>query len=85
MIAVPTVFTPTPRPTETPLPTSLPTATSQPPRLPLGISGIGDAAVKGGSIALIAFAGVGLLFVMKAAIAWLIGKISGQGRQDAGV
>lgn len=85
MIAVPTVSTPTAQPSETPLPTALPIATSQPPELPLGISSIGDAAVKGGGITLAVFAGVGLFFVLKGVIGWLIAWATGRGRDDAGV
>ena len=85
LIAVPTVFTPTARPTETPLPTALPSATPLPPKLPLGITGIGDAALKGGGIVLVASAGIGLLFGLKEALAALIRRMAGRGREDAGV
>jgi hypothetical protein len=85
LIAVPTVVTPTPRPSETALPTALPSATSEPPELPLGISSIGDAAVKGGGIALALFAGVALVFALKETLAALVRKITGRGREDAGV
>jgi hypothetical protein len=51
----------------------------------LGISSIGDAAVKGGGIALALFAGVALVFALKEALVALVRKITGRGREDAGV
>jgi hypothetical protein len=73
------------QPTETALPTALPSASSEPPELPLGISSIGDAAVKGGGITLALFAGIALIFVFKEILAALVRKITGRGREDAGV
>lgn len=72
LIGVPTMASPTPRPTATPLPTETPSATPEPPNLPLGISSISDAAIRGAGITLAAFVGVGLIFAFKGTLVSVI-------------
>jgi hypothetical protein len=82
VVAVPTVASPTPLPTETPLPTDTPEPTSVPVELPLGITSIGSAAVKGAEVVAALFSGVGLLFVLKAALTWLVHRLSGRDHDE---
>jgi hypothetical protein len=68
-IAVPTVSSPTPRPSSTPLPTGLPTVTSEPLDLPW--QNVGDAACWGVGATAALFVGLGLFFAIKAGLASL--------------
>jgi len=82
VIAVPTLASPTPRPSDTPLSTAPPTATLEPMDLPF--QSVNDAACWGTVATLAAFAGVGLLFAFKGALAafgrWLVRR----GRESLG-
>lgn len=84
VVAVPTVASPTPLPTDTPLPTGTPEPTPEPVKLPFGITGIGDAAVKGAEIVAAVFAGIGLLFVLRAALTALFRRLTGRDRDELG-
>jgi hypothetical protein len=70
IIGVPTVASPTPRPTATPLPTVPPTAT--PEQMALPFQGVSDAACWGAGATLAAFVGIGLFFALKGGLvaAW---------------
>ncbi len=80
VIGVPTVPSPTPKPTDTPQPTAPPTATPEPP-LKLPFQGIGDAACWGTGVTLAAFAAIGLLFALKGGLASLLNRLR-QGIRD---
>ncbi len=85
VIGVPTVASPTPRPTATPLPTLPPTATPEPLDLPF--QSISDAACKGAGFTLAVFLAVGLFFALKGGIAsfahWLTRRARvGTGRYE---
>ena len=84
VVAVPMVASPTPLPTETPLPTGTPEPTTEPVKLPLGITSVGDAAIKGAEIVALVFAGIGVLFVLKASLTGLIRRLTGRDREDIG-
>jgi hypothetical protein len=85
VIGVPTVSSPTPKPSDTPLPTVQPTATEQPVKLPLGISGVGDAVFWAGGGTLALFAGVGLLFALKGWLVSLARWLARRGQESRGV
>jgi hypothetical protein len=85
VIGVPTVSSPTPRPSATPLPTVPPTATPEPLDLPF--QSISDAACKGAGITLALFLGIGVFFALKGGIAsfarWLTRRARvGTGRYE---
>jgi hypothetical protein len=83
VIAVPTVASPTPRPTDTPLPTALPKDTPEPVDLPF--QGISDAACWGAGATLLVFVGIGLVFALKAGLASLLRWLARRGREGLGV
>lgn len=83
VIAVPTVLSPTPRPTETPLPTSEPTATSEPMNLPF--QNVSDAACWGAVGTAAAFAGIGLLFAARNGIVAFFRWLARRGRESMGM
>ena len=82
VIGVPTVSSPTPRPTSTPLPTAPPTDTPEPLDLPF--QSVGDAACWGAGATLAVFGGIGLLFALKGALAALARLISERRRETGG-
>ena len=77
VIGVPTVSSPTPRPSGTPLPTAPPIATPEPLDLPF--QSVSDAACKGALITLALFLGIGLFFALKGGLAsfarWLVQRL----------
>jgi hypothetical protein len=83
MIAVPTVASPTPRPTSTLLPTALPTDTPEPPDLPF--QSVSSAACwgTGGTMAL--FLGIGLFFSFKSGLTRLVRWLVRRGREGLGI
>ena len=83
MIAVPTVASPTPKPTSTPLPTAPPTATPEPMDLPF--QNISGAACWGAGVTLAVFVGIGLLFVLKGWLASLLRWLARRGREGLGM
>jgi hypothetical protein len=83
MIAVPTVASPTPKPTSTPLPTARPTATPEPMDLPF--QNISGAACWGAGATLAVFVGIGLLFVLKGWLASLLRWLARRGREGLGM
>jgi hypothetical protein len=82
VIGVPTVSSPTPRPSGTPLPTAPPTATSEPLDLPF--QSVSDAACKGAGITLALFLGIGLFFALKGGLASLARWLAQRGRESMG-
>lgn len=84
VIAVPTVASPTPRPTNTPLPTASPITTAEPPDLPFGIQiqGFSDAGRWGAGLTLAAFLAIGILFAAKGGLASLLRWLARRGRSD---
>ena len=85
VIAVPTVASPTPKPTSTPLPTAPPVATSEPLDLPFGIQGFNDAGCRGAGLTLVVFLGIGVLFAVKGGLASLVRRLSRRFRSDPGI
>jgi len=83
VIAVPTVVSPTPRPTSTPLPTALPTDTPEPSDMPF--QSISGAACWGAGATLAVFAGIGLLFGLKGGLVSLVRGLVRRGRESMGV
>jgi hypothetical protein len=83
LIAVPTVLSPTPRPTATALPTSQPTDTPEPLDLPF--QSVSDAACWGAAATLALFVGLGLFFAFKSALASFLRWLARRGREGLGV
>ncbi len=83
VIAVPTVLSPTPRPTSTPFPTALPTGTPEPSDMPF--ASISDAACWGAGATLAVFVGIGLLFGLKDGLAALVRGLVRRGKESMGV
>ncbi|MDD3827150.1 MAG: hypothetical protein PHY79_14380 [Anaerolineae bacterium] len=83
LIAVPTVSSPTPRPTSTPLPTSSPTDTPEPSDMPF--TSVSGAACWGAGATLAAFVAIGLLFGLKGGIVSLVRGLVRRGRESMGV
>jgi hypothetical protein len=83
IIGVPTVASPTPRPSATPLPTTPPTAT--PERLNLPFQNVSGAACWGARVTFIAFAGIGLFFAFKAGLVSLLRGLHRRGREGLGI
>jgi hypothetical protein len=83
VIGVPTVASPTPRPTSTPLPTAPPTNTPEPPDLPF--TSISDAACWGAGATLAAFVGIGFVFAFKGGLASLIRWLARRGKESLGM
>ena len=82
VIGVPTVSSPTPRPSGTPLPTLPPAATPEPLNLPF--QSISDAACKGAGITLAVFLGIGLFFALKGGLASFARWLVQRGRESMG-
>jgi hypothetical protein len=82
VIGVPTIASPTPRPTTTPLPTAPPTDTAEPVDLPF--QNISDAACWGAGITITVFGGLGLFFALKGGLAALFRRVSGRDRETMG-
>jgi hypothetical protein len=85
VIAVPTVSSPTPKPTSTPQATVTPASTSEPLNLPFGIQGFSDAGCRGAGLTLAAFVGIGAIFALKGSLASLVRWLTRRGRADLGV
>lgn len=81
VIGVPTVASPTPKPTSTPLPTAPPTVTAEPVDLPFGIQGFSDAGCWGAGVTLAAFAGIALFFALKGGLASVADWVVRRGRE----
>jgi hypothetical protein len=82
VIGVPTVASPTPRPTNTPLATALPTATPEPLNVPF--QSVPSAACWGAGATLAAFVGIGLFFVLKGFLASAYRWVVRRGREGLG-
>ncbi len=88
VIGVPTVSSPTPRPTSTALPTALPSETPEPFELVVGparIQNINDAACWGAGATAAVFVGIGLFFALKGALASLARWIAQRGKEGLGL
>jgi hypothetical protein len=83
VIGVPTVASPTPKPTATPLPTALPTETPEPVNLPF--QNVSDAACWGVGATAAAFLGIGLFFALKGGLASVLRWLARRGREGLGV
>ena len=83
IIGVPTVASPTPKPTTTPLPTALPTDTPEPMDLPF--QNVSDAACWGTGATVALFVGLGLFFIFKGALASLARWLAQRGREGLGM
>lgn len=83
VIAVPTVVSPTPRPSSTPLPTAPPTETAEPSDMPF--QSVSGAACWGAGATLAVFAGIGLFFGLKGGLASLLRGLVRRGRETMGV
>jgi hypothetical protein len=84
VIGVPTVASPTPKPTNTPLPTAPPTDTPEPSvNLPFG--NISDAACWGTGVTLAVFVGIGLFFALKGGLASVVRWFTRRGRESLGL
>jgi hypothetical protein len=83
VIGVPTVSSPTPKPTSTPLPTVPPTATPEPLNLPF--QNVSDAACWGVGATLLVFVGIGLFFALKGWLASLLRWLARRGREGLGM
>ena len=83
VIGVPTVASPTPRPTEPPVSTAPPTVTPEPMDLPF--QSITDAACWGSIGTGALFAAVGLFFALKAGLAALARWLARRGKENLGV
>ncbi len=83
VIGVPTVSSPTPRPSTTPLPTAPPAATAEPMDLPF--QSVSDAACKGAGATLAVFVSIGLFFGFKGWLVSLIRWLTRRGRESMGI
>ena len=70
LIGVPTMSSPTPKPSTTPLPTALPSPTAEQVDLPF--QNVGDAGCWGAGATIAIFAGIGLFFAFKAGLVTLL-------------
>ncbi|MGD8792357.1 MAG: hypothetical protein PVF47_07360 [Anaerolineae bacterium] len=82
VIAVPTVSSPTPRPSATPLPTALPTDTPEPLDMPF--QNVSDAACWGVGATVALFVGIGLFFAAKSVLASFARWLHRRGRESLG-
>lgn len=88
VIGVPTVASPTPRPTSTEAPTALPTDTPEPFELAIGparIQNFSDAACWGAGVTMALFAGIGLFFALKGTLVSLARWIAQRGKEGLGM
>jgi hypothetical protein len=83
VIGVPTMSSPTPRPSATPLPTAPPTDTPEPVNLPF--QNVSDAACWGAIATLVVFLGIGLFFIFKGALAALVRWLARRGKEGLGM
>lgn len=83
VIGVPTVSSPTPRPTATPLPTAPPTDTPEPLDLPF--QNVSDAVCWGAGATLALFVGIGLFFAFKGALVSLLRWLTRRGKESLGL
>jgi hypothetical protein len=83
VIGVPTVASPTPRPTATALPTALPIDTPEPMDLPF--QNVSDAACWGTIATAVIFVGLGLFFAFKGALASLARWLAQRGKEGLGL
>jgi hypothetical protein len=84
VIGVPTVSSPTPRPTGTPLPTAPPTDTPE-PAVDMPFQGVSDAACWGASATAVVFVGIGLFFGLKGGVASLARWLKQRGKEGLGM
>ena len=84
VIGVPTVASPTPRPTSTDVPTALPADTPV-PAVDLPFQNVNDAACWGAGATVAVFVGIGLFFVLKGALASLARWIAQRGKEGLGM
>ena len=84
VIGVPTVASPTPKPTSTPLPTALPSDTPV-PAVDLPFQNVSDAACWGAGATVAVFVGIGLFFLLKGALASLGRWIGRRGKEGLGM
>ena len=82
VIGVPTMSSPTPRPSATPLPTALPSPT--PERMDLPFQNVGDAGCWGAGITIAIFVGVGLFFAFKTVFVNVVQWLHRRGREALG-
>jgi hypothetical protein len=83
VIGVPTVASPTPKPTSTPLPTPSPTDTPEPMNLPF--QSVSDAACWGAAGTLALFVGIGLVFAFKGWLAAFFRWLTRRGKESLGM
>ncbi|HSR30521.1 MAG TPA: hypothetical protein VLY63_08140 [Anaerolineae bacterium] len=83
VIGVPTVASPTPKPTDTPLPTAPPTDTPEPVDLPF--QNVSDAACWGALATLAIFVGIGLFFAFKGSLAALARWLTRRSKEGLGM
>jgi len=84
VIGVPTVVSPTPRPTSTEVPTALPADTPE-PAVDLPFQNVSDAACWGAGATVAVFVGIGLFFILKGALASLARWIAQRGKEGLGM
>ena len=84
VIGVPTVASPTPRPSSTPLPTALPSDTPEAP-VNLPFQNVSDAACWGAGATVAVFTGIGLFFALKGSLASLARWIARRGKEGLGM
>jgi hypothetical protein len=83
VIGVPTVSSPTPKPTSTPLPTQPPTATPEPVDLPF--ASVSDAVCWGAGGTLAVFTAIGLFFGLKGVLVSAAHWLAQRGREGLGL
>ncbi|MGD8904198.1 MAG: hypothetical protein PVI67_11580 [Anaerolineae bacterium] len=84
VIGVPTVASPTARPSSTPMPTALPSETPE-PRVDLPFQNVSDAACWGAGATVAVFVGIGLFFALKGSLASLARWIARRGKEGLGM
>jgi len=84
VIGVPTVASPTPRPSSTPLPTAMPSDTPEPP-VDLPFQSVNDAACWGAGATVAVFVGIGLFFALKGSLASLARWMARRGKEGLGM
>ena len=84
VIGVPTVASPTPKPSSTLLPTDLPSDTPEPP-VDLPFQNVSDAACWGAGATVAVFVGIGLFFALKGSLASLARWIARRGKEGLGM
>ncbi len=84
VIGVPTVVSPTPKPTSTDLPTALPSDTPE-PAVDMPFQNVSDAACWGAGATVAVFVALGLFFLLKGALASLARWIAQRGKEGLGM